>query len=104
MKNPQRCLLLVPGQRPEPFEKAFSAGMVCIDLEDVVNMDQKDQARRNGRRSFFRTLHTIDREYMPIYTKSILTKPRLPIARTSWCCEAGRKRIRNTDSKLTPKD
>jgi citrate lyase subunit beta/citryl-CoA lyase/(S)-citramalyl-CoA lyase len=49
MQYPQRCLLFVPGSRPERFEKAFSAGadMVCIDLEDAVVMDQKDQARRN---------------------------------------------------------
>jgi citrate lyase subunit beta/citryl-CoA lyase/(S)-citramalyl-CoA lyase len=49
MEDPQRCLLFVPGSRPERFEKAFSAGadMVCIDLEDAVVMDQKDEARRN---------------------------------------------------------
>ena len=45
-----RCLLFVPGARPERFEKALAAGpdMICIDLEDAVLPAQKDQARRNA--------------------------------------------------------
>ena len=39
--------LFVPGNRPERFEKAASAGadLICIDLEDSVPGDQKDEAR-----------------------------------------------------------
>lgn len=40
--------LFVPGNRPERFEKAASAGadLICIDLEDSVPADQKDEARK----------------------------------------------------------
>ena len=43
-----RSLLFVPGSRPERFEKALGAGadVVCIDLEDAVAPDAKDEARR----------------------------------------------------------
>lgn len=43
----RRCLLFVPGARPERFAKAFAAGadMVCIDWEDATPLDQKLQAR-----------------------------------------------------------
>jgi citrate lyase subunit beta/citryl-CoA lyase/(S)-citramalyl-CoA lyase len=43
----RRCLLFVPGSRPERFEKALGAGadMVCIDLEDAVLPDHKAAAR-----------------------------------------------------------
>jgi (S)-citramalyl-CoA lyase len=42
-----RSLLFVPGARPERFEKALSAGAdaICIDLEDAVPPEQKQQAR-----------------------------------------------------------
>lgn len=42
-----RSLLFVPGNRPERFEKALSAGAeaVCIDLEDAVAPDAKGDAR-----------------------------------------------------------
>ncbi len=42
-----RCLLFVPGNRPERFEKASASGVdrVCIDLEDAVAVASKDQAR-----------------------------------------------------------
>jgi len=45
--NPRRCLLFVPGSRPERFEKAIATGVdqVCIDLEDAVASDDKDSAR-----------------------------------------------------------
>ena len=45
-----RCLLFVPGARPERFEKALAAGpdMICIDLEDAVLPDQKNLARSNA--------------------------------------------------------
>lgn len=48
MKKPRRCLLFVPGSRPERFDKALATGadMVCIDLEDAVLPDAKDAARR----------------------------------------------------------
>ena len=39
--------LFVPASRPERFEKAASSGadLICIDLEDSVSSDQKDEAR-----------------------------------------------------------
>lgn len=45
--NPRRCLLFVPGSRPERFEKAIATGadQVCIDLEDAVAPGDKDTAR-----------------------------------------------------------
>ena len=45
--NPRRCLLFVPGSRPERFEKAIATGadQVCIDLEDAVGPADKVSAR-----------------------------------------------------------
>jgi citrate lyase subunit beta/citryl-CoA lyase/(S)-citramalyl-CoA lyase len=45
--NPRRCLLFVPGSRPERFEKARAtdADQVCIDLEDAVGLQDKTSAR-----------------------------------------------------------
>ncbi len=45
-----RCLLFVPGNRPERYAKALACGVdaVCIDLEDAVGPDQKDQARADA--------------------------------------------------------
>jgi len=42
-----RCLLFVPGNRPERFEKAAASGVdqVCIDLEDAVAIASKPEAR-----------------------------------------------------------
>lgn len=42
-----RCLLFVPGNRPERFEKAVASGVdrVCIDLEDAVAGPSKEEAR-----------------------------------------------------------
>lgn len=42
-----RSLLFVPGSRPDRFEKACTAGadLVCIDLEDAVAPNGKDEAR-----------------------------------------------------------
>ncbi len=42
-----RCLLFVPGNRPERFEKALASGVdrVCIDLEDAVAASSKEEAR-----------------------------------------------------------
>lgn len=47
MNNPRRCLLFVPGSRPERFEKALAsdADQVCIDLEDAVPLAEKASAR-----------------------------------------------------------
>jgi citrate lyase beta subunit len=46
--NPRRCLLFVPGSRPERFEKALAtdADQVCIDLEDAVPLADKALARQ----------------------------------------------------------
>ncbi len=45
--NPRRCVLFVPGSRPERYAKAFAtdADQVCIDLEDAVGPADKDSAR-----------------------------------------------------------
>ena len=45
--NPRRCLLFVPGSRPERYEKAIATGadQVCIDLEDAVAPGDKESAR-----------------------------------------------------------
>lgn len=42
--------LFVPGNRPERFEKAASAcaDLICIDLEDSVPADQKEEARNSA--------------------------------------------------------
>ena len=42
-----RSLLFVPGTRPDRFAKAVAAGadLTCIDLEDAVAPDGKDEAR-----------------------------------------------------------
>ena len=47
LTNPRRCLLFVPGSRPERFEKAVATGadQVCIDLEDAVAPVDKETAR-----------------------------------------------------------
>lgn len=43
-----RTYLFVPGNRPERFSKALSAGadVVILDLEDAVSPQDKDEARR----------------------------------------------------------
>jgi len=45
--NPRRCLLFVPGSRPERYAKAVATGadQVCIDLEDAVAPADKESAR-----------------------------------------------------------
>lgn len=45
--KPLRSQLFVPGNRPDRFEKACSAGadLVCIDLEDAVALAEKETAR-----------------------------------------------------------
>ncbi len=47
---PFRSILFVPGARPDRFAKALGAGAdaVCIDLEDAVAPDAKDQARSDA--------------------------------------------------------
>lgn len=45
-----RSLLFVPATRPDRFERAEASGAdtVCLDLEDAVPLDRKDDARRNA--------------------------------------------------------
>ena len=45
--RPRRCLLFVPANRPDRYAKALSSGAdcVCIDLEDAVAFDRKDEGR-----------------------------------------------------------
>jgi citrate lyase beta subunit len=44
---PRRSLLFVPGLRPDRYRKALVSGAdaVCIDLEDAVAVNHKDEAR-----------------------------------------------------------
>jgi citrate lyase beta subunit len=48
----RRCLLFVPGNRPERFDKARASGadMICIDLEDAVGPADKASARSHALR------------------------------------------------------
>ena len=45
--QPRRSLIFTNGMRPELFAKALRSGadMVCVDLEDAIAPDHKDQAR-----------------------------------------------------------
>ncbi|WP_293714076.1 HpcH/HpaI aldolase/citrate lyase family protein [Stenotrophomonas sp. UBA7606] len=47
LSTPRRCLLFVPGSRPERYAKAVATGadQVCIDLEDAVAPGDKESAR-----------------------------------------------------------
>lgn len=44
---PRRSMLFTPGLRPDRIRKAITAGadVVCIDIEDAVAVDHKDEAR-----------------------------------------------------------
>lgn len=46
--RPRRSLLFVPGLRPDRYLKALDAGadIVCVDLEDAVALDRKDEGRK----------------------------------------------------------
>jgi citrate lyase beta subunit len=46
----RRCVLFVPGNRPERFDKAVASGadMVCIDLEDATPIEAKKTARASA--------------------------------------------------------
>ncbi len=46
--RPRRSLLFVPGLRPDRYAKALDAGadIVCVDLEDAVALDRKDEGRK----------------------------------------------------------
>ncbi|MBN9581508.1 MAG: CoA ester lyase [Afipia sp.] len=46
---PRRSLMFVPGLRPDRYRKALVSGAdcVCVDLEDAVAVDLKDEARAN---------------------------------------------------------
>lgn len=47
--RPRRSLLFVPALRPDRYWKALDAGadIVCIDMEDAVAIDRKDEGRAN---------------------------------------------------------
>lgn len=55
-----RSQLFVPGNRPERFDKACNseADLVCIDFEDAVGDQDKDEARTNTIRWLSETAHT----------------------------------------------
>ena len=45
--RPRRSLLFVPALRPDRFAKALDSGadIVCVDMEDAVAQDRKDEGR-----------------------------------------------------------
>lgn len=45
--RPRRSLLFVPGLRPDMFAKALGSGadIVCVDMEDAVARNRKDEGR-----------------------------------------------------------
>ena len=45
----RRSFIFTPGLRPEMFPKALVSGadMVCIELEDGIAINDKDEARKN---------------------------------------------------------
>ena len=45
--QPRRSLIFMPGTRPDMFAKALATGadMVCIDMEDAIAPEHKDEAR-----------------------------------------------------------
>lgn len=47
--TPPRSMLFVSAEKPERFPKAMAAGadLVCVDLEDAVHPDRKQQARQD---------------------------------------------------------
>ena len=55
-----RSQLFVPGNRPDRFDKACAtqADLVCIDLEDAVGANDKEQARKNVLAWLAETKHT----------------------------------------------
>jgi len=46
--RPRRSLLFVPALRPDRYAKALEAGadIVCVDMEDAVALERKDEGRR----------------------------------------------------------
>lgn len=46
--TPRRSMLFAPGLRPDRVRKALTAGadIVCVDLEDAVALQHKDEARK----------------------------------------------------------
>jgi len=49
LQAPCRCVLFVPGSRPDRYAKAVASGAdrVCVDLEDAVAPGDKSRARAN---------------------------------------------------------
>jgi citrate lyase beta subunit len=45
--QPRRSLIFMPGLRPELYPKALASGadMVCVDLEDAIAPQHKNEAR-----------------------------------------------------------
>ena len=46
--RPRRSLLFVPALRPDRYAKALEVGadIVCVDMEDAVALDRKDEGRK----------------------------------------------------------
>lgn len=71
---PRRSFLFVPALRPDRFDKAAAscADMFCVDLEDAVAPDRKDEARRLALPYFAKARTSRARRYLRI------NSPRIP--------------------------
>jgi len=57
--SPRRSLLFVPGLRPDRYSKALETGadIVCVDIEDAVALERKDEGRKLALPLFARNTH-----------------------------------------------
>ena len=72
--RPRRSLLFVPALRPDRYLKALDAGadIVCIDLEDAVALDRKDEGRNLTMPLFAQPSHPQVERMMRINSPSTL--------------------------------
>lgn len=70
--RPRRSLLFVPALRPDRFGKALESGadIVCVDLEDAVTLDRKDEGRRTALPLFASRTHVHVEQMMRINSPS----------------------------------
>ena len=61
-----RSELFIPGSKPELFPKAVNskADVICIDLEDAVAPQDKDQAKKNLIQALFIIMQIISFNYL----------------------------------------
>lgn len=70
--RPRRSLLFVPAMRPDRFAKALEAGpdIVCVDLEDAISLDRKDEGRRTALPLFAQRGHAYVEQMLRINSPS----------------------------------